>query len=131
MLPRPAAALPLEYQSIVPSLVVRRITAGIVLCEARERGNFTWINIAWIPGGLLFAQFGSVISPSPLMGLGFWLHPLGSAMSGILAARAVRFLSTRGKDERLEWHFWLALLLRVVWVPVPFRATFFYWFESY
>jgi hypothetical protein len=45
--------------------------------------------------------------------------------------QAVRSLSTSGNSEGLGWHFWLALLLWVVWIPVPFEGTFFYWFEAY
>jgi hypothetical protein len=93
-------------------------------------GNYTWVSVAWLPGSLLLSEFGSLHN-SPLMTLGFHLHPVGSIAAGVVAMQALRALITREGRRRYGWRFWLALLLWFAWIPVPFRGTFFYWFESY
>jgi hypothetical protein len=96
-----------------------------------QRGESTWINSAWLPGGLLLAAFGQVISPHPLASLGWLLLPTGSLVSGIVAARAICDFIIKESRSRFRWRYWLALLLWLAWIPVPFQATIFYWIESY
>jgi hypothetical protein len=88
------------------------------------RPGMTWVSIAWLPGCLLISTNTSIVNISPLMPPGLLLLPLGSAAAGVVAARAAR---TSG----LGWRSWLALLLWVVWVPVPYPWTPFYWLEAY
>ena len=103
----------------------------VALTIYMQPGDFTWVNVAWMPGSLLVAKFGSLVSPSPLMGLGFWLHPLGSVAAGVLAMRAIRGLRAGQRRRKNAWKVLLAAMLWLLWTPVPFRGTFFYWFEAY
>jgi hypothetical protein len=96
-----------------------------------QPGSYTWVNVAWLPGSLLVAEFGTLVSPPPLMTLGFWLLPFGSIAAGVLAMRALRALRARAWHRKNGWEALLAAVLWVVWTPVPFRGTFFYWFETY
>jgi hypothetical protein len=57
--------------SVQLSVVHFFYAASVGLVIYARPGNYTWASAAWLPGSLLLAQFGSVISPSPLMGLGF------------------------------------------------------------
>jgi hypothetical protein len=117
---------------------VGTILSGIHFAYARcvalliymQPGDFTWVNLAWSPGSLLLARFGSLLG-SPLMALGFWLHPLGSIAAGVLTMRAIRALGARECRRTTMGKMLLAAALWVVWTPVPFRGTFFYWFEYY
>jgi hypothetical protein len=103
----------------------------VALLFYMQPGNFTWVNVAWLPGSLLVAEFGSLVSPSPLAALGFWLHPLGSVAAGVVAMGAIRALAARERRRRNGWRVLLAAALWVIWTPVPFRGALFYWFEAY
>jgi hypothetical protein len=90
-----------------------------------------WVSIAWLPGSLLLDRFGSLVDGSPLMAVGFYLLIGGSILAGITATKAIRGLVPDEGHRGYDGRFWLALLLWIVWVPVPFRGTIFYWFEAY
>jgi hypothetical protein len=65
------------------------------------------------------------------MAVGFYLLLGGSVLAGIIAMQAIRGLDSTGGHEGYGWRLWLALLLWGAWVPIPYRGTIFYWFESY
>jgi hypothetical protein len=94
-------------------------------------GDHSWANIAWLLGSWLLSEFGGVVSPSPLMVVGFYLLLGGSVAAGIVAMQAVRALGSQERRGDCVWRLALASLLWGVWVPVPYSGTIFYWFEAY
>ena len=94
-------------------------------------GDYSWVSVAWLPGGVLLYRFGRLIEPSPLMGMGFYLLLGGSVLAGVIAMQAIRGLVLADGHGGYGWRLWVALLLWGLWVPMPYRGTIFYWFESY
>lgn len=93
-------------------------------------GDYSWVSVAWLPGSLLLYRFGRLTGPSPLMALGFYILLGGSVLAGVIAMQAIRGLVSAGGHGGYGRRLSLTLLWGV-WVPMPYRGTIFYWFESY
>ncbi len=93
-------------------------------------GDYSWVNVAWLPGSLLLYRFGRLIEPSPLMAVGLYLLLGGSVLAGVIAMQTIRGVVSAGGHAGYGRRLLLALLWGL-WVPMPYRGTIFYWFESY
>jgi hypothetical protein len=111
----------------VVHLVYATITGLVIYLRP---GDYSWVSIAWLPGGVLLYRFGSLLG-SPMMAMGSYLLLGGSVLAGVIAMQAIRVSVLADGHGGYGWRLWVALLLWGVWVPMPYRGTIFYWFESY
>jgi hypothetical protein len=88
--------------------------------------NYTWTNLAWLPGGVVDGISGIALSHDQGMEvLGLLIRFLGSCIAGITLSTVV--CGRRG-GLRLNWKIWgCALLLWLGWIPVPSIMTTAYW----
>jgi|GEM_PF-6123316 len=127
--------------ALVPALSIAHLAAGCVLnvvlfdlaggtkmerCCIRYDGiEYTWTSLPWVPGELLIGAEGGAV-------LGWLVLLVGSGAAGLVAASVlVGIVSrTRNRFGCRAWRVWAALILWCVWVPVPVRSSFAYWWYT-
>jgi hypothetical protein len=87
--------------------------------------DWAWTSLAWLPAGLILS-IGNVFAGAA----GFFVVVLGSGAAGYAAARCIPWPASARPTHlgRWAWRLWVALLLRFVWVPVPVRMAWPYWY---